>query len=68
MTDINNLITGLNYITLRKVNVKPNWYDKMYRDKDLIEHELYQLIYQFNEIKINTRVFCFVLVENAHPC
>ena len=40
----------------------------MYREKDLIEHELYQLIYQFNEIKINTRVFCFVLVENVHPC
>ena len=39
----------------------------MYRDKDLIEHKLYQLIYQFNEIEINTRVFCFVLVENVHP-
>ena len=37
-------------------------------DKDLIEHKLYQLIYQLIEIKINNRVFCFVLLENTHPC
>ena len=37
-------------------------------DKDLIEHKLYQLIYQLIEIKINNRVFCFVLLENIHPC
>ena len=37
-------------------------------DKDLIEHKLHQLIYQLIEIKINNRVFCFVLLENIHPC
>ena len=36
LTDINNIITGLNNITLIKVNVKPYGYDKMYMDKDLI--------------------------------
>ena len=37
-------------------------------DKDLIEHKVYQLIYQLIEIKINNRVFCFVLLENIDPC
>ena len=36
LIDINNIITGLNNITLIKVNVKPYGYDKMYMDKDLI--------------------------------
>ena len=36
LTDIKNIITGLNNITLIKVNVKPYGYDKMYMDKDLI--------------------------------
>ena len=36
LADINNIITGLNNITLIKVNVKPYGYDKMYMDKDLI--------------------------------
>ena len=40
----------------------------MYMDKDLIEHKVYQLIYQLSERKINNRVFCFVLLENVHPC
>ena len=34
--DINNNTTGLNNITLRKFNVKPYGYDKMYMDKYLI--------------------------------
>ena len=34
---INNMITGLNNITLRKVNVKPYIFDKIYMSKDLIE-------------------------------
>ena len=46
--DINS-ITGLNNIMLRKVNVKPYGYHKMYMDKDLIENRLYQLINQFND-------------------
>ena len=37
LTDINILMTDSNKITLRKVNLKPFGYDKMYMDKDLIE-------------------------------
>ena len=36
MIDINIVITGLNNITLRKVNVKPCKYDKMHMNKDLM--------------------------------
>ena len=36
MIDINIVITGFNNITLRKVNVKPCKYDKMYMNKDLM--------------------------------
>ena len=64
---INNIITGSNNITLRKVNVKPYGYDKMYMDKHLIENKLYQLIYQFTERKINDRDFYFALLDNIHP-
>ena len=42
LIEINNVITSLNNIALRKVNVKPYGFDKMYMDKDLIEHKLYQ--------------------------
>ena len=55
LIDINNIITGFNDITLRKV--KPNKYDKMYMDKDLIEDNLYEIIDQFNVRKINHRDF-----------
>ena len=49
---INNIITGSNNITLRKVNVKPSGFDEMYMDSDLMENKLYQIIYQLNERKI----------------
>ena len=55
LTDVNNIITGLNSLTLRKVNV--NHMDKMYIDKNLIEYKPYQLIDQFNERRVNHRVF-----------
>ena len=42
LIDINNIITGLNNISLRKVNVKPCIYNKMYMDKGFVEDELYQ--------------------------
>ena len=48
LTQINNLITSLNNITLKKVNVKPHRFDKMYTGKDLIQDKLYQVIDQFN--------------------
>ena len=38
-------------INLRKVNLKPYGFDKMYMGKELTEHELYQIIDQFNERK-----------------
>ena len=37
---INNVITGSNNIALRKVNVKPYGFDKMYLETDLIEYKL----------------------------
>ena len=57
LTDINNIITGSNSVTLRKFNVKLHWYDKMYIDKDLIEDKLYQLIDKFIERKIDYKDF-----------
>ena len=33
LIEINNIITGSNNITLRKVNVKPYEFDKKYMDK-----------------------------------
>ena len=40
LIEINNVITGSNNITLRKVNVKPYRFDKLYMDKELIEDKL----------------------------
>ena len=37
LIEINNMIAGLDNNTLRKVNVKPYRFDKMYMSKDLIE-------------------------------
>ena len=37
LAEINNIITGSNNITLRKVKVKSYRFDKMHMDKDLIE-------------------------------
>ena len=67
LIDINNIITASNNIFLRKVNVKPCGYDKLYMDKDLIEGKLYQLIDQFNERKINHKDFYSELLDNVHP-
>ena len=54
-------------ITLRKVNVKPYGFDKMYMDKDLIEHKLYQIIHHFNERKITPAKFYSILLNKMHP-
>ena len=58
LTEINDIMTGLNSITLRKVNVKPHGFDKSYMDKDLIENKAYQITDQFNERKISSKKFC----------
>ena len=52
LIDINNIITSSNNVTLRKVNVKPYGYDKMYMDQDLIEDKLYELTDQIELNKI----------------
>ena len=61
------IITGSNNMTLRKVNVRPRGYNKMCIYKDLIEDNLYQLLDQFNERKINHIHFYFTLLNNIHP-
>ena len=40
LTEINDIITGSSIITLRKVNVKPYEFDKMYMHKELLEDKL----------------------------
>ena len=61
--EINNIITGSNNFILRKTNVKPYGFDKIYMDKDLIEDKLYQLIYQFSERKITPEKFYSILLK-----
>ena len=56
LIEINN-ITGSNNITLRKVNVKSYGFDKIYKDKELIEEKLYQITNQFNKRRIASAKF-----------
>ena len=63
---INNIIASTNNITLRKVNVKPYGFDKMYMDKELIQDMLYQIIDQFNERKIISTKFYSILLHKIH--
>ena len=65
--EINSLITGSKNITLRKINVKPYGFDKMYMDKELMEDTLYQIINQFNEIKFTSTKFYSMIVNKIHP-
>ena len=60
---VNNVIMGSNNITLRKVNIKPYGFDKMFMDKELIENKLYQIIDQFNERKITSTKFYSILLN-----
>ena len=69
--EINNLITGSNNITLRKVSVKRYEFDKMYIDKELIEDKLLQIIDQFNERKKFYSILLnkiMVMVEHVRYC
>ena len=59
------IITGSNNITIRKANVKPYSYDKMYVDKHLAEN--YQLIDHFNERNTNHKDYYFSLLNNTCP-
>ena len=44
LIETNNIIIGSNDISLRKVNLKPYRFDKMYIDQELIKDKLYQII------------------------
>ena len=66
LIEINNIITGLNNITLRKVNVNPNGFYKMHMDKDLTEDKLCQVIDQFNERKVTPVKFYSILLNETH--
>ena len=44
LIEINTIITGSNNITLRKLNVKPYVFEKLYMDKESIEYNLYKII------------------------
>ena len=63
----NNIIIGSNNITLRKVNVKPYGFDKMYTDKELIENKLYQIIDQISERKITSTKLYWIILNKIHP-
>ena len=63
----NNIITGSNNITLRKVNVKPYGFDKMCMDKELMDDKLYQIIDQFNGRKITSAKFYSIPLNKIHP-
>ena len=52
LTQINDIITGSNNITLRKVKVETYGFAKRYMYKDLIEAKPYQIMDQFNEKQI----------------
>ena len=66
LVEINNIITGSNNITSRKVNVKPYGFDKMYMDKELLEDKLYQITDQFNERKITYKKFYSILLNTKY--
>ena len=66
MIEINTITTGSNNITLRKVNVKPYGFGKIYMDKELIEDKLYKIIDQFNERKITSVKFYSILLNKIH--
>ena len=60
--EINNIITGSNNVTLRKVNVREHGFDKMYMDTEFIEDKLYQTTDQFSQRNIISTTFCVTLL------
>ena len=64
LTEINNIITDSYNITLRKVIVKPDGFDKVYMDKEVIEDKVYQIIDQFNEKELHPQNFINTLEQN----
>ena len=66
LKEANNIITASNNITLRKVNVQPSRFDKMYMDKNLIENKFYQTTNQFREKKITPVKFSSTHLNKIH--
>ena len=66
LKEANNIITASNNITLRKVNVQPSRFDKMYMDKNLIENKFYQTTNQFREKKITLVKFSSIHLNKIH--
>ena len=64
---INNYITDSRNIQLRRINVKPAFYEKLYMDFTRIESELYRLVDKFNERQITPRRFCDIFLDIIHP-
>ena len=64
---INNYITDSHNIQLRRINVKPAFYNKQYMDFTRIESELYRLVDQFNERQITPRTFCDIFLDKIYP-
>ena len=64
---INNCITDSHNIQLRRINVKPAFYNKQYMDFTRIESELYRLVDQFKERQITLRTFCDIFLDKIHP-
>ena len=60
---INNYITDSRNIQLRRINVKPAFYEKLYMDFTRIESELYRLVDKFNERQITPRRFCDIFLD-----
>ena len=71
LIEINNIITSSNNIILRKVNVKTYGFDKMFKDKELIDqlylYKLDQIIHQFTERKITYTKFYSILLNKINP-
>ena len=66
LVEINNIITGSDNITMRKVNVKADGFNKLYINKDLKEDQLNQIIDEFNEREIINVKFYSILLTKIH--
>ena len=67
LIEINNIMAGSNTINLRKVNLKPHGFHKMYVGKEVIEDKFYQIIHQFIERNIISKKFYSILLNKTHP-
>ena len=57
LMEINNIITGSNKITWRRVDVKPHGFNRLHMYKDPIEDKFFQMNDQLSERKITPTKF-----------